>query len=644
MRRQIRNRGFSLVELIVAFAILGTATLGIGSFYVASSRSSTNVNQEADLQNEAQLVTNQMEKMIISVDLGINFKEFNAATDAEEKVLYLFNATDEGTMELFMLKWVKSDQMIYYQNLDAEALKAYTNVSDIPLDGTWELMAEYVQSFSVTLNENNDKVRVQMTFSNGRSDTEIDKTLRLRNTAAINEEELGKIGSKINVALEEKLTGVSINVSPNIVASGLPSNLTKNIKAVGNPSMEETWLLDDSADPHEWAKVVGDKIEITNLDEVDSALHIKLSVTDNDNECTMISNEEIVKILKSLEITLDETSVVRTAFGTENDDTTKIEAYSVMGGLSYHFNATVDGAGFVAGEDDRIVWSLSGAEAVNAEISSEGVLTIDKYSAEGRFDVVATLAKRTDIQVKFPVVIGKGLTENSVLEIRGASTICRGSEEVYKAYLNDVLVDPEDCIWSVSVVEGSSTNFTADAFSVGTTGIVSVKEDLPYTANGKILVSAKLKRDPDIECYSKEVNVESVWVEVKPAETSASRGKFVEIACVVHGMEDYAVNWSFARITSDNRNPADSEYRSADGNTYLTWGTGGESQIATLFVGSDEIADVLGISVKASVYGTELTGTTTISTLAKMQVFLSQNGTELANNSYIDRIEYGKTW
>ena len=59
------HKGFTLVELIIAIAILAIVTLAVCGFIVVGSRSYTSANTDIMLQQEAQLALNQISDVII---------------------------------------------------------------------------------------------------------------------------------------------------------------------------------------------------------------------------------------------------------------------------------------------------------------------------------------------------------------------------------------------------------------------------------------------------------------------------------------------------------------------------------------------------------------------------------------------------
>ena len=69
----MNNKGFSLIELIITVAILTIITSAILGFIVTGTKSYGNVNEEVELQQEAQLSFNQLSDLIIDSTNGIKY-------------------------------------------------------------------------------------------------------------------------------------------------------------------------------------------------------------------------------------------------------------------------------------------------------------------------------------------------------------------------------------------------------------------------------------------------------------------------------------------------------------------------------------------------------------------------------------------
>ena len=67
------QKGFTLVELIIAIAILAVVSLAICGFIVVGSRGYTAANTDIMLQQEAQLALNQISDVIIDTTDSISY-------------------------------------------------------------------------------------------------------------------------------------------------------------------------------------------------------------------------------------------------------------------------------------------------------------------------------------------------------------------------------------------------------------------------------------------------------------------------------------------------------------------------------------------------------------------------------------------
>jgi len=178
------NKGFSLVELIVALAIFAIAGVAVFGFMVNSSRLYQRTNVEVKLQYEQQLAVNQIRDMVVESDRGIYF-----ADDGTSKTLALYGAAKkEGASVVYpvtVVKYVVSEQKMYY------GTKSFSLLSDVSYSSvdTTKLLAENVKEFEVDLSKvKKDKVEFKVTFIVGDKEQTALETVALRNRLIVSNE------------------------------------------------------------------------------------------------------------------------------------------------------------------------------------------------------------------------------------------------------------------------------------------------------------------------------------------------------------------------------------------------------------------------------------------------------------------------
>ena len=73
------EKGFTLVELIIAVAILAIVMITVCGFIIVASRSYTSANMDIMLQQEAQLALNRISDVIIDTTDSINYGDGDGA-------------------------------------------------------------------------------------------------------------------------------------------------------------------------------------------------------------------------------------------------------------------------------------------------------------------------------------------------------------------------------------------------------------------------------------------------------------------------------------------------------------------------------------------------------------------------------------
>ena len=170
--RQRKNQGFTLVELIVASAIMGIVALASAGFLSAGARTYRSVNYSLRLQYESQLTMAQLQEYLIDCNGGIVWD----GTD-----LYVLNVSADapsdasvGTLHCF--RYSHTDQTLYYgENRPRSAVGPSAD----------DLLSEHISAMSVNLDAVNSSVTVELTFTRQNKSYTSAQTRSLRNRPAV---------------------------------------------------------------------------------------------------------------------------------------------------------------------------------------------------------------------------------------------------------------------------------------------------------------------------------------------------------------------------------------------------------------------------------------------------------------------------
>ena len=236
LRIQQQNSGFSLVELIIAIAILVIVTGAVCSFIIITSRNYANGNNDISVQQEAQLALNQMSDVIIDATQSINYVGYDESNQPvkalkdseftftpEKKALIVYNtatpASGEGTGEIstyadpgtpaedtstelhnYMFYWQKSDENLYFSVADASG--------SFPMPGEADcvLLAENVTEFQVDLSQVEERrvVKLKLNFKTGTRKFEMANNITVRNKVVINNADIEPLDKHVRVNIKVK--------------------------------------------------------------------------------------------------------------------------------------------------------------------------------------------------------------------------------------------------------------------------------------------------------------------------------------------------------------------------------------------------------------------------------------------------------
>ena len=245
LHMQKQNRGFSLVELIIAIAILVIVTGAVCSFIIITSRNYANGNNDIGVQQEAQLAFNQISDVIIDARNSINYagedgsgnfvkvlSDSEFANTPEVKKLIVYNtlaeeaeeetpspsassvptasaspsvSPDAVTADLYnyIFMWQKSDESLYFAKWKQDE-KEPVSIDD------FELLAEHINDFQVDLSQVEERrvVKLMMNFTVGTRSFQMANNVTVRNQVVINAADIKPLDQEISVEISIRENGL----------------------------------------------------------------------------------------------------------------------------------------------------------------------------------------------------------------------------------------------------------------------------------------------------------------------------------------------------------------------------------------------------------------------------------------------------
>ncbi len=244
------QRGFTIVELLIAMAILAIVVVAVSGFIVVGSRSYASANSDISVQQEAQLAMNQMSDVLIDTTRSVNYVGYETFTsdgvlvlkDSEfgfepvGKSLIMYNGVPvesapaapgvtpaPPTIEPgngnkhYQFYWDKAEETLYYAELDVlpddvdpngNINVRFPQIGDP--DSGWVVLAEHVTKFEVDLTQVEEKrvVQLELTFVDGKREYNTSNNVTIRNKVAVNDAEVGPLNKRKTLSIIARETAV----------------------------------------------------------------------------------------------------------------------------------------------------------------------------------------------------------------------------------------------------------------------------------------------------------------------------------------------------------------------------------------------------------------------------------------------------
>lgn len=231
------NRGMSLVELIAVMAIMVILSSAVIGFMAAGVRQYQEARSEVSRQTEVQLVSNQLQELLIDTANGVRYD------DARRELWAYTTETENGSTVYTATKisWNTTENQLLFSKYtyDPQVGGGYNEIEN-SID---QLLAENVSDFSADMSELNDKNIITFAIEitvRGKS-YNMESTLNLRNKLkeVTDEEE----------AFQESVVELSPTVKNVVISPGSVciwqgssySGFNAVINGINFPSQEVVW-------------------------------------------------------------------------------------------------------------------------------------------------------------------------------------------------------------------------------------------------------------------------------------------------------------------------------------------------------------------------------------------------------------------
>ena len=218
--KRLNKKAFTLVEILVAIAILAVAVVGIGSVIISTQNNTTKRLTEADLQQQVTEIKETMHNGLLSANLGVNcwIKEgdvYKMNGDGKlsdekdnisnEKVVALYNVDrTDFILETTYYRWDKANKTLSVAKTtdpirvdgkipsSDQMVQIEENIGKIINDCEWSLLSSNIDYFNVRLENpsaSEKLVSVDINVSQGKSVYPVSDTVFIRNEIKTNANE-----------------------------------------------------------------------------------------------------------------------------------------------------------------------------------------------------------------------------------------------------------------------------------------------------------------------------------------------------------------------------------------------------------------------------------------------------------------------
>ena len=172
----MKNKGFTLVEFMIAIGMASIIALGISYMMISTSRNYTGVQKELTLQSDAQIIINTISDYLLQGN-NVNYNDTG-------DILTIYHA--DGITSTFYPKeiiWLNTaTKKIYICSAESTTDQSvFTNLIVTPSDDLEQyLLGKNVDEFTATIGSNG-VIRISLELSLDGASYSISNTIKMRN-------------------------------------------------------------------------------------------------------------------------------------------------------------------------------------------------------------------------------------------------------------------------------------------------------------------------------------------------------------------------------------------------------------------------------------------------------------------------------
>lgn len=269
------NRGFSMVELLTAMAILGILAGLVGYLMNTSSKTYTKLSMEAQLQSEAQVVANMITELAIdSYDAKNDFTETidSAFVSDSGEILVLDSVHDSVRKQYVFCKKPSTNQLYMLERTYDATTSSWGSFSDA-------LLGDYIVGFTVDTSrvERDNILRFTLSYNKNNRVYDGNYQVLMRNRAYADKEPESQDpnnGAVLSISVEPSLVYVDVvnDQVPSYYLKTISDSSKRTVTATGVP-FKATVYTNQGSDINtvNW-ELQGADDEIFNLSDADAEI------------------------------------------------------------------------------------------------------------------------------------------------------------------------------------------------------------------------------------------------------------------------------------------------------------------------------------------------------------------------------------